>query len=124
MARRLDKIEKEMGYCEIKLEKERRLRRQISFLKADVEALDRLVLLYSSRAVPKHTPGRSADPRIRKPSHEEFLAAGLLEIVQEEREILNRELEALKGRLQAFAGFEAKRTLLEEEKRNALKDLA
>src|SRR5262245_40115174 len=120
MARRLDKIEKEMGYCEIKLEKERRLRRQISFLRADVEALDRLVLQYSSRSLPRQGGLRLADPRTRRPSREEFLAAGLLEIVQEEREILNRELDALKARLQAFAGFEAKRTLLEEEKRNAL----
>ncbi len=125
MARRLDKIEKEMGYCEIKLEKERRLRGQISFLNADVEALDRLVQLYETRALPRPAGARLTDARVsRRPSQEEFLAAGLLEIVQEEREILNRELEGLKARLHAFAGFEAKRSLLEEEKRNALKDLA
>ena len=32
MARRLDKIEKEIGYCEIKLEKDRRMRKQVQFL--------------------------------------------------------------------------------------------
>ena len=46
MVRKLEKIEKEMGYCEIKLEKERRLRRQVQFLEADLEVLDRFVKLY------------------------------------------------------------------------------
>jgi len=60
----------------------------------------------------------------RRPSREEFLAAGLLEVVQEEREILNREKEELTGRLTAFCGFESKKSILEEEKRNALRDLS
>ena len=37
MVRKIEKIEKEMGYCEIKLEKKRRLRRQVMFLDADLE---------------------------------------------------------------------------------------
>jgi hypothetical protein len=127
MARRLDKIEKEMGYCEIKLEKERRLRKQITFLRADIAALDRLVWQHATNGLraPK-VAGRSSlnGDTSRRPSREDFLAAGLLEIVQEEREILARELEELTGRLHAFAGFESKRSVLEEEKRNALKDLA
>ena len=50
--------------------------------------------------------------------------AGLIEIIREERDILSREAEELEGRLHTFAGFETKRSVLEEEKRNALKDLA
>jgi hypothetical protein len=121
MARRLDKIEKEMGYCEIKLEKERRLRKQIEFLKGDIEVLDKLVRDYSrtgARALARFPEEH------RKPSRAAFLAAGLVEIIQEEREILGRELEELGTRLQTYSGFETKRTVLEEEKRNALKDLA
>ena len=40
MVRKIEKIEKEMGYCEIKLEKKRRLRRQVMFLDADLEVLE------------------------------------------------------------------------------------
>jgi len=126
MARRLDKIEKEMGYCEIKLEKERRLRKQIEFLRSDVIALDRL-----AGECTQSSAGRGAllvrgfAPEVRgRPSQGEFLAAGLFDIVAEEREILGRELEDLASRLHAFTGFESKRTVLEEEKRSALKDLA
>ena len=45
MARQIDRIEKEVGYCEIKLEKERRLRKQIAFLKDDLEALNHVVAI-------------------------------------------------------------------------------
>src|SRR5574341_591188 len=116
MARRLDKIEKEMGYCEIKIEKERRLRKQIEFLKADVEALDRLIRACSSQdAAGKPPAGRGFEAEVsRRPSREEFLAAGLQEIAEEEREILGRELADLTGRLNAFVGFESKRGILED----------
>ena len=40
MVRKIEKIEKEMCYCEIKLEKKRRLRRQVMFLDADLEVLE------------------------------------------------------------------------------------
>jgi len=126
MARRLDKIEKEMGYCEIKLEKERRLRKQIEFLKLDVDVLDGLIRDYSRHSMGTSGSGvRATDPdAARRPSRQGFLAAALLEIVQEEREFLGRELEELSMRLRTFSGFGTKRNLLEEEKRDALKDLA
>src|SRR5687767_3225555 len=90
MARRLDKIEKEMGYCEIKLEKERRLRKQVQFLKADIAALDSLIRGHSRWQIPapQASIGRSLGEENRRPSRPAFMAAGLLEIVQEEREIL------------------------------------
>jgi hypothetical protein len=122
MARRLDRIEKEMGYCEVKLEKERRLRKQIDFLKADVDILDRQVEKYSTWAL-NHPHGLGQEG-FRRPSRQGFLSAGLLEILQEEREILNRELEEITARLLSFSGFETKRRGLEEEKRSTLKDLS
>lgn len=126
MARRLDKIEKEMGYCEIKLEKERRLRKQVQFLKADIAALDALIRGHARWQVPppQASIGRSLGEENRRPSRPAFMAAGLLEIVQEEREILIRELDEINTRLDSFSGFETKRTVLEEEKRSVLKDLA
>src|SRR6185295_19907183 len=47
VARRLDKIEKEMGFLEIKLEKERRLQKQVEFLKHDIAELDKLIGRYT-----------------------------------------------------------------------------
>jgi len=126
MARKLDKIEKEMGYCEIKLEKERRIRKQILFLKNDLEALEELISEYRRRGLGKkpETGRFSRDNQLQKHTRERFLAAGLLEILQDEREILTREWNELKVRLQTFSGFESKRSFLEEEKRKALKNLA
>ncbi len=126
MVRRLDKIEKEMGYCEIKLEKERRIRKQILFLQNDLEALDRLISEYKRRGFQEEpeTNLLGVDARHQKNARERFLAAGLQEILQEERDILNRESEGLQERLQNFSGFETKRSFLEEEKRKALKNLA
>ncbi len=125
MARRLDKIEKEMGYCEIKLEKERRIRKQVQFLQNDIEALDRLTYEFSRRGLSEMPAnGRFFMESARSGARERFLAAGLLEILNEEREILNRERQELLVRLQNFTGFESKRTLLEDEKRKALKNMA
>ncbi len=122
MARRLDKIEKEMGYCEIKLEKERRLRKQIIFIENDLQALEKLVDAYRRRGlIDQTTTGRFYLDRMAR---ERFLAAGLLEILQEEHEILNRERDELLARLQNFTGFESKRNLLEDEKRKALKNIS
>ncbi len=46
MVRKIEKIEKEMGYCEIKLEKKRRLNRQVMFLETDLEVLDQFIKSY------------------------------------------------------------------------------
>ena len=43
MVRKLEKIEKEMGYCEIKLEKEQRLRTQLHFLKLHRRGLEEAI---------------------------------------------------------------------------------
>jgi hypothetical protein len=124
MARRLDKIEKEIGYCEIKLEKERRLRKQVQFLQDDVEVIDRLIHEYTRRGSvsrPVHArPGSDGG----RASRDRFLAEGLVDMLREEHDIIVREREDLQNRLKTFTGFESKRGVLEDEKRRALKNLS
>jgi hypothetical protein len=125
MFRRLDKIEKEMGYCEIKLEKERRLRKQILFLENDLAAIDGLIGEFSRRGfLDLPLNGKFDIERSRKTARERFLAAGLLELYRDEREILGRERDELLARLRNFSGFDSKRVNLEEEKRKALKNIS
>jgi hypothetical protein len=138
MVRKLEKIEKEMGYCEIKLEKERRLRRQVEFLRADLDVLSRFVRLYeSSDTGLGHLPFAKIGKQIAlerqrndKPgpffyrAKEDFIAAGVLEMVREEREILLREKEDIEAKFESFSGFVKKRDILEEEKREALQSIA
>ncbi len=123
MPRRLDKIEKEIGYCEIKIEKQRRIRKQVQFLRDDIEVLDKIVHEYNRKGLTEREDSSflTAKPRVIRDG---FLSIGLLDLIQDEREILNREREELQNRLKTFSGFEPKRTILEEEKRNALKNLA
>jgi hypothetical protein len=126
MARRLDKIEKEIGYCEIKLEKERRIRKQVQFLLDDIEILDQLIREYTHRGLAPLilSDGEEELQVCPKASRDGFLAVGLVEMLREERDILAREREELVGRLRTFIGFESKRGVLEDEKRNALKKLS
>jgi hypothetical protein len=125
VARRLDKIEKEMGYCEIKLEKERRLRKQILFLQNDIEALAVLLSEFSKRGFrDASSVGQMNLQGTRRSARERFLAAGLLDTIQEEHEILSREKEDLTLRLRTFSGFDLKRLSLEDEKRKALQNIS
>lgn len=125
MPRRIDKIEKEIGYCEIKLEKERRIRKQVQFLGDDIEILNQIVDEYSHKdSVSDARMSRKRKLKGPKASRTGFLSEGLLEMIQEERDILNRERDDLQTRLRSFSGFEPKRTVLEEEKRSALKHLS
>ncbi len=138
MVRKLEKIEKEMGYCEIKLEKERRLRRQVQFLEADLEVLDRFVKLYEGFdtglvALPYETIGSQVAverQRNDRPgpffdrSKDDFIAAGVVEMVREERTILERQRDDIRAKFQAFDGFTSKREILKEEKRQALLKIA
>ena len=138
MVRRLEKIEKEMGYCEIKLEKERRLRKQIEFLRGETEALDRFMKLYESsdmglQQLPFEKMAQQvALERARTDkvgpffyrAKEDFISAGVLEMIREEKDILSRERESLEAKLQSFSGFGKKRTVLEGERDVALRGLA
>jgi hypothetical protein len=126
MARRLDKIEKEIGYCDIKLEKEKRLRKQVQFLQGDLEILNHLVIDYERRGfnpLQMIVKPDGSEKNLRA-TRDRFLSVGLLEILKEERDILSREREELMSRLRAFTGFESKRGLLEDEKKNVFKKLS
>jgi hypothetical protein len=138
MVRKLEKIEKEMGYCEIKLEKERRLRRQVDFLTADLEVLDRFVRIYEGSdtglsKLPFDKIGKQISlerqrndkcgPFFQR-AKEDFIAAGVLEMVREERDILLRERDDIEAKFDSFSGFNQKRNVLEEEKREALDNIA
>ena len=138
MVRRLEKIEKEMGYCEIKLEKRRRLCTQREFLLADLDALTRFSKLYESsdmglRSLPYAKVARQLTlerNRSEKPgrffqrSKEDFIAAGILDMVRDDREVLKREVADLDAKLESFSGFTKKRTVLEEERQLVLNSLA
>jgi len=138
MVRKLEKIEKEMGYCEIKLEKERRLRRQVAFLEADLEVLARFVKLYEGFdaglvELPYEKIGSQVAAerqRNQEPgtffhrAKDDFIAAGVVEMVRGEREILAREKEDIAAKFQAFNDFTRKRDVLQEEKRQALRKVA
>jgi len=138
MVRRLEKIEKEMGYCEIKLEKQRRLRKQRDFLMAELEAIGRFLTLYASfdtglgslpyAKVAKQLAlerARSDKPgRFHHRAKEDFVAAGVLQMMGEDREILEREQRGIESKLENFQGFTKKRTVLEEERKLALSSLA
>jgi len=138
MVRRLDKIEKEMGYCEIRLEKERRLRKQAVFLQADLDALKRILRDlerastegYSAGGVVAGIPvaqvaeaaaSASVDlERYRKA----FVTAGVLDSLRDERALLERELDGVADRLKGYAAFEDRQLGLLREKRLALRGLA
>jgi hypothetical protein len=127
-----------MGYCEIKLEKERRLRRQRDYLQADIEVLSRFLGRRESseiglRSLPYAKVAQQlAIERARSDepgpffhrSKENFITAGLLEMVRQDSEVLEREKADIDARLESFSGFMKKRTVLEEERKVALSSLA
>ena len=136
--RRLDRIEKEMGYCEVKLEKERRLRYQQLYLKADVEALDEVLGAYPAREVESRLKFnelggypmaevprilRRGDKRQKQEVRQGFLWLATYLALREEREILGNELETINHRLESYDGFESRRLRLEEQRRRTLQDL-
>lgn len=134
MVRKLDKIEKEMGYCEIKLEKERRLRRQVEFLRADLEVLERFMKLAGSEGLGiSRLPFKKIALQIAKErqasdrpgpcfqrAREDFVVGGVLEQIREEREMLLREKEEIEAKFNSFTSFGRKRSLLQREKRAVL----
>lgn len=134
MIRKLDKIEKEMGYCEIKLEKERRLRRQVDYLRAELAVLRDFENQHGSTAprlneLPFAEWGRhiflEREVRSRPGptfarAKQQFILAGIVDMVRQERDILEREVRETEGKFDSFAGFEEKRETLEQERKAAL----
>ena len=138
MVRKLEKIEKEMGYCDVKLEKERRLKTQGDFLLAEIQALDRFLKLFESADLRLHEFSFAAiaqqiaaeRSRTDKPgpaylrASEDFVSAGLFQMMHEDREILQRTLDEAREKKSSFSGFLIKRGVLEAERESALGQLA
>ncbi|MBI4603780.1 MAG: hypothetical protein HY721_17635 [Planctomycetes bacterium] len=127
-----------MGYCDIKIEKERRLRLQARFLYAEAEALERFLRMHESAVVGLQNlpyPKMAQQIALEKArtdkvgpffdrAKEDFITAGILEMVREVRELLLRERESVESKLSSFTGFMTKRTVLEEERNQAMRNLA
>lgn len=138
MVRQLEKIEKEMGYCDIKLEKERRLRQQAKYLYAEAEAMERFVKRYESsvrglgqlqyeKIAQQVSLEKARTDKVGPFFHrakEDFISAGILEMVRQESATLTRERQAIEAKLSSFTGFGQKRNILEEEHDSALSSLA
>lgn len=122
MARRLEKIEKEMGYCDVKLEKERRLRKQIEFINADLAHLKSLIGSLGEYAAIVQQPN-SAREGLERPTPQAFNAAGLLDLVGEKEGLLERERQDLLVKLRHYHGFGQKKRLLEDERRSMFRAL-
>lgn len=136
LIRRLEKIEKEMGYCQIKLEKEQRLAVQLRFLAIRREQIAEAVARYAAgnRDTDLHgnrlagltfrevqtevstatRPARVVDLRDR------FRGAGLLPLLRDEMDRLDREVEELVEKLATFSVFHDKKAGLEQERHSAL----
>lgn len=136
--RRFDRIEKELGYCEVKLEKEERLKKQKIYLQADVEALDEVLKVCREKGVEKwyhamHLDGipiveipqilRSGPkPTVRK-VQKAFMILGSYVVLKEEREILKNELEDLNLRLSMLTDFSVQHDVLEKQRELLLEEI-
>lgn len=134
----LDRIEKEMGYCEVKLEKERRLRCQELYLRADVEALNEVLASYSATkfeaALKSNCIGGfpiAELPRIvrRGPKEaiqrvrEAFVSVALQCALRETRDMLSNELGSVVERLSSYNDFEGRRSSLLALRKDTLEHL-
>lgn len=139
MVRRLEKVEKEIGYCQIKLEKEQRLQVQLQFLQLHRASLE--------QSIAELTQGETADDAVgnrlagvslfevhqrvslglddpdQSLFEETFRRAGALPLLKDELHLVTRDLEDLEARLATFDAFRTKREWLHAERERALENL-
>lgn len=132
--RALDKIEKELGYCEVKLERERRLRCQELYLRADLEALEEVfgvcgwdggealkaatiagVRIADVPQLLRHGP-KTKVQRVRRA----FVMLAAQVCLKDMRELLANELVAVVDRLSSYNDFEGRRSDLARQRRSML----
>jgi len=137
LIRRLERIEKEMGYCQIKLEKEQRLAIQAKFLEICRDQLSDVVERFAGEVDEGELNGNrlagasflQVAATVAGGEHAEtvgrlrdrFRCVGLLPILREELEMVRRELEELAEKLSTFSAFHRKKDGLEQERRTALR---
>jgi hypothetical protein len=117
MAGSLGKIEQNIGHCEILLERDRRIAKQVEVLRRSVGRIDRWIEKYSAyREMHPEPPASRMDRELpSRITYEAFLANGLLETLHQRREILLREQEALLAKRERYNGIVGQRQLLEKE---------
>jgi hypothetical protein len=137
LIRRLEKIEKEMGYCQIKLEKEQRLAVQLRFLQFCRDQIQAAVERYTGLLGRTELHGNRLGERsfrdvqvevstATRPAQVEalrdvFRSAGILPLLRDEHEFLQREIEEIEEKLATFTAFHQKKEGLEQERRSALR---
>lgn len=136
MVRKLEKIEKEMGYCEIKIEKGQRLCAQLQFLKLHRQALSSAIRKFEEIGDPDVGDGNRIGGRmLREVYHqvsldpdcdesatlrELFRSVGAFPLVMEERENIDRDIEDIEGKIESFDAFLDKRRGLIHERDETL----
>ncbi|MFQ5654440.1 MAG: hypothetical protein ACE5GW_06890 [Planctomycetota bacterium] len=134
--RKLEKIEKEMGYCEIKLEKEQRLTAQLQFLRYHRQALvEAVARIRSASAGFEGAGNRLGGMTLLEVFHEVssdtesdeaerlqgvFRAAGLCTLLEEELQSIDQEIEDIETKLSTFEVFRVKKRGLEVERESAM----
>ncbi len=136
--RKLDRIEKELGYCEVKIEKERRLRKQAVYLHVEIEAIDEVLDTcraggvenwfhsqsldrFSFEEIPRKLRGQEKDAE-QQIKHA-FSMLGTYVVLTEERSVLVNELDDIKQTLASLEGFSSQHVELEEQRRKILKSM-
>jgi hypothetical protein len=140
LVRKLEKIEKEMGYCEIKIEKGQRLCAQLQFLKLHRQALSGAIRKLEVRGNPEVGDGNLLGGRALRsvfhqvsldPESEEsvslrelFRAVGAFPLLLEERDNIDRDIGDIEDKIDSFDAFLDKRRGLNHERDETLHTFA
>ena len=136
MVRKLEKIEKEMGYCEIKIEKGQRLCAQLQFLKLHRQAISGAIRKFEESGDPDVGDGNrlggrtlrevyhhvSLDPETEESVslRELFRSVAAFPLFWEERDNIDRDIEDIEGKIESFDAFLDKRRGLTHERDETL----
>ncbi len=136
MVRKLEKIEKEMGYCSIKMEKESRLETQVAFLKQHKKGLLEANEHFSEEAEGEDAEGNRLgslgfsalherifllrDADLHEKTQAKFVALGAKELFKHQQEFVERLQGEIEDRLQSFCAFADKKQSLTTEQRETL----
>jgi len=133
LIRRLEKIEKEMGYCQIKIEKEQRLAIQLEFLRCRIDqvtgalsdlrpddtAVGNKLSGYTFRECQQLISTGKNKREVRK-VRRAFIAVGMIPYLEDEMAQIEEGIEETGSRLGTFTDFHSKQDGLERERRSAM----